>query len=90
MTEDRNPAQDRIDTAVGGISRLLKELPVDSLELVRELVDEALEEPAPEFAGPARSGSRLSEEISRPVRAGNGSSPGKGRGGNREEGSTAR
>ncbi len=38
-----NP-QDRIDTAVGGISRLLKGLPEDSLLLVRELLDEALED----------------------------------------------
>ncbi len=56
MTEDRNPVQDRIDTAVGGISRLLKELPVDSLELVRELVDEGLKEARSGAHRPMRSG----------------------------------
>ena len=35
--------QARIDTAVGAIMRLLQGLPRESLELVRDLVEEALE-----------------------------------------------
>jgi hypothetical protein len=35
--------QDRIDTAVGAIKRLLKGLPLDSLLLVRSLVNAAVE-----------------------------------------------
>jgi hypothetical protein len=34
--------QSRIDTAVGGIKRLIKGLPLDSLLLMRDMVNEAV------------------------------------------------
>lgn len=39
---DRNSRIDRIDRAVGGILRLARGLPLDSLLLVREEIDKAV------------------------------------------------